>query len=78
MYYLLPWLQGTTVCQAIVACVIVVLLYTSRAVYNMIAIARKNSNILNFGFGWINVSDQVSFIFFWGQLFTKQAVSGAN
>ena len=51
--------QGTTVRQALVTCVLITLLYTSRAIYNMIAVARPFSDMLNFGYGWINVSDQV-------------------
>ena len=57
-------LQGTTVCQAVVTCVLITLLYTSRAIYNMIAVARPFSDMLNFGYGWINVSDQVHTLFF--------------
>ncbi|XP_031558571.1 integral membrane protein GPR137B-like [Actinia tenebrosa] len=49
--------QGTTTCQATAICIIVVLLYMSRAVYNMIAVTVQH-DLSNFGFGWINVSDE--------------------
>ncbi|XP_072026957.1 G protein-coupled receptor 137Ba-like [Amphiura filiformis] len=47
--------RGTTPCQATLACTFIVLLYTSRAVYNIIAVTDVCPS---FGFGWINVSDQ--------------------
>ncbi|XP_064621751.1 G protein-coupled receptor 137Ba-like isoform X2 [Lineus longissimus] len=52
--------KGTTRCQSLSACVIIVLLYTSRAVYNIVAINCRNDkcHIPGFGFNWINVSDQ--------------------
>ncbi len=53
--------QGVTFRQACATCVLVTLLFTSRAIYNMIAVARPFTDMLNFGYGWINVSDQVSF-----------------
>ncbi|XP_077993653.1 G protein-coupled receptor 137Ba-like isoform X2 [Glandiceps talaboti] len=49
--------RGTTVCQAAIACVFIVLLYVSRAIYNLIAISPFMS-MPTFGFMWINVSDQ--------------------
>jgi len=56
------FLQGTTVCKALVTCVLVVFLYLSRAIYNLIAVCplnRKRSMLPSFGYGWINVTDQV-------------------
>ncbi|KXJ18721.1 integral membrane protein GPR137B [Exaiptasia diaphana] len=49
--------QSTTVCQATSICLIVVFLYISRAVYNMIAITVPH-DLSTFGFGWINISDE--------------------
>lgn len=54
--------KGTSKCQAFVACVLIVLLYSTRAFYNMIAVAKPLNNMLNFGLGWINVSDQAEFM----------------
>lgn len=48
--------QGTTLCQASVFCVIIGLLYVSRAVYDIIAVSPVN--LPSFGYGWINVSDE--------------------
>ena len=49
-----------TVRRAVVTSVLIVLLYTSRAVYNFIAISGPLRHMLSFGYGWVNVSDQVS------------------
>ena len=47
-------------CQAIAACVIILLLFTSRAVYNFISIyPAVKSRMPGFGYDWVNVSDQV-------------------
>ncbi|XP_028409689.1 integral membrane protein GPR137B-like [Dendronephthya gigantea] len=48
--------QGTTLCQATVICVIIGLIYVSRAVYNIVAVIPKG--LPSFGYGWINVSDE--------------------
>lgn len=53
--------QGTTLCQATIICVIIGLLYVSRAVYNIIAvIPQAKGGLPTFGYGWINVSNEVS------------------
>ncbi|XP_022790322.1 integral membrane protein GPR137B-like [Stylophora pistillata] len=49
--------QGATTRQGIVLCGLVVLLYVSRAVYNLIAVAVPH-DLSSFGYGWINVSDE--------------------
>ena len=51
--------QGTTKCKAITACTLIIILYSSRAVYNLFAISQPLNKVISFGFGWINVSDQV-------------------
>jgi hypothetical protein len=50
--------QGTTLCQASIVCIIIGLLYVSRAVYNIIAVI-PHGGLPSFGYGWINVSDEV-------------------
>ena len=60
--YILFSFQGTSVRQALIACVLILFLYLTRAIYNIIAVApvMKNSHKLpSFGYGWINVTDQV-------------------
>lgn len=52
-------LQGATTKQGIVLCVLVVLLYGSRVIYNLIAVTVPH-DLSSFGYGWINVSDEVS------------------
>ncbi|KAJ7390767.1 hypothetical protein OS493_022325 [Desmophyllum pertusum] len=49
--------QGATTRQGIVLCVLVVLLYLSRVVYNLIAVTVPH-DLSSFGYGWINVSDE--------------------
>ncbi|CAB4021401.1 integral membrane GPR137B-like, partial [Paramuricea clavata] len=49
---------GTTLCQASIVCIIIGLLYVSRAVYNIIAVI-PHGGLPSFGYGWINVSDEV-------------------
>ncbi|XP_038078925.1 integral membrane protein GPR137B-like [Patiria miniata] len=51
--------RGATMCQTSTACVFIILLYVSRAVYNAIAITRACPS---FGYNWINVSDQADMI----------------
>ncbi|XP_033641628.1 integral membrane protein GPR137B-like isoform X2 [Asterias rubens] len=48
--------RGATLCQTSTACVFIILLYVSRAVYNLIAIT--TTICPSFGYNWINVSDQ--------------------
>ncbi|KAK2186482.1 hypothetical protein NP493_198g00007 [Ridgeia piscesae] len=54
--------RGMTVRRAVVTSVLIVLLYTSRAVYNFIAISGPLRHMLSFGYGWVNVSDQLDFV----------------
>ncbi|XP_046847888.1 G protein-coupled receptor 137Ba-like [Xenia sp. Carnegie-2017] len=49
--------QGTSLCQALIVSTIIGLVYTSRAVYNIIAVIPK-VKLPTFGYGWINVSDE--------------------
>lgn len=60
MYLLLniSSLQEATTRQGILLCVLVFLLYLSRVVYNLIAVAVPH-DLSSFGYGWINVSDEV-------------------
>ncbi|KAK7104715.1 G protein-coupled receptor 137Ba-like [Littorina saxatilis] len=52
--------KGTSVCQAVAMSVLIVTLFTSRAVYNFITISPSIKNKLpGFGYDWVNVSDQV-------------------
>ncbi|GFS02480.1 integral membrane protein GPR137B-like [Elysia marginata] len=51
--------KGTTLCQAMVTCIITTLLFLSRAVYNVITICPlTNKTTPTFGYDWINVTDQ--------------------
>ncbi|XP_041468266.1 G protein-coupled receptor 137Ba-like [Lytechinus variegatus] len=52
--------RGTTVGQACVACVVIILLYVTRTVYNVIAVSWVQCP--SFGYDWINVSDQADLI----------------
>ncbi|KAL4239168.1 hypothetical protein ACF0H5_003870 [Mactra antiquata] len=57
--------KGTTMCQALVACVLIVFLYLSRAVYNIITVclvSKHTHTLPSFGYGWINVTDQADFV----------------
>lgn len=52
--------QGTSVCQVTLIGVTVVLLYSSRACYNLVVLALADiENINSFDYDWYNVSDQV-------------------
>ncbi|XP_024152860.1 G protein-coupled receptor 137Ba [Oryzias melastigma] len=50
--------KGTSVCQVTVIGAIVILLYASRACYNLVVLGLSNKNINSFDFDWYNVSDQ--------------------
>ncbi|XP_028845353.1 G protein-coupled receptor 137Ba isoform X2 [Denticeps clupeoides] len=51
--------KGTSVCQVTIIGAIVILLYTSRACYNLVVLALTNILRINsFGYDWYNVSDQ--------------------
>merc|ERR1712038_933925 len=54
--------KGTTKCKAITACTLIIILYSSRALYNLFAISQPLNKVISFGFGWINVSDQADYI----------------
>ncbi|KAM7409029.1 hypothetical protein PAMA_002649 [Pampus argenteus] len=51
--------KGTSVCQVTVIGAIVILLYTSRACYNLVVLGLSNKSVINsFDYDWYNVSDQ--------------------
>ena len=52
-------LQGTSVCQVTAIGATVILLYTSRACYNLVVLALSSNTINSFDYDWYNVSDQV-------------------
>lgn len=52
-------LQGTSVCQVTGVGAVVILLYASRACYNLVVLALSNKSINSFDYDWYNVSDQV-------------------
>lgn len=53
-------IQGTSVCQATAIGAAVILLYTSRACYNLVVVALSpEDRPSSFNYGWYNVSDQV-------------------
>ncbi|XP_060571638.1 G protein-coupled receptor 137Ba-like [Ruditapes philippinarum] len=57
--------KGTSVRQALIACVLILFLYLTRAVYNIVAVATVNKDshkLPSFGYGWINVTDQADFV----------------
>lgn len=55
--------QGTSVCQVTLIGIMVVLLYASRACYNLVVLALTDIETINsFDYDWYNVSDQVRFI----------------
>lgn len=50
--------KGTSVCQVTVIGATVILLYASRACYNLVVLALSNKSINSFDYDWYNVSDQ--------------------
>lgn len=46
-------------CQVTAVGAIVILLYSSRACYNLVVLALSNKSINSFDYDWYNVSDQV-------------------
>lgn len=55
-------MQGTSVCQVTLIGITVVLLYASRACYNLVVLALADIETINsFDYDWYNVSDQVGF-----------------
>lgn len=58
---MVPAFQGSSVCQVTAIGVTVILLYTSRACYNLFILSFSQSkNVHSFDYDWYNVSDQVS------------------
>ncbi|XP_071834705.1 G protein-coupled receptor 137Ba-like [Apostichopus japonicus] len=53
--------RGISVCQASTACVIIVLVFATRAVYNIVAVSPKSS-CPKFGFTWLYVSDEADLV----------------
>ncbi|KAG6928665.1 G protein-coupled receptor 137C, partial [Chelydra serpentina] len=52
--------KGTSVCQAILVGSVVVLLYSSRACYNLVAVTISPENVPSpFNYGWDNLSDKM-------------------
>ncbi|XP_067410873.1 integral membrane protein GPR137C isoform X2 [Emydura macquarii macquarii] len=52
--------KGTSVCQAILVGSVVVLLYSSRACYNLVAVTISPENVPSpFNYGWDNLSDKI-------------------
>lgn len=47
-------------CQVTVIGAIVILLYSSRACYNLVVLGLSNKSINSFDYDWYNVSDQVN------------------
>lgn len=54
--------KGTSVIQAVAVSVMIVLLFSSRAVYNFITISLQSKGLPGFGYDWINVSDQADYV----------------
>ncbi|XP_011478789.1 integral membrane protein GPR137-like [Oryzias latipes] len=55
--------KGTTVCQTAALGAAVILLYTSRACYNLtVLILSQNHRVESFNFNWYNVSDQADLL----------------
>ncbi|KAH9519439.1 hypothetical protein Btru_002628 [Bulinus truncatus] len=54
--------KGTTVRKAVVVTILINLLFLSRTVYNLISICPAMKPTPNFGFDWINVTDQADSI----------------
>ncbi|XP_061766631.1 G protein-coupled receptor 137Ba isoform X2 [Nerophis ophidion] len=50
--------KGTSVCQVTAVGATVILLYTSRACYNLVVLGLSNKGINSFDYDWYNVSDQ--------------------
>lgn len=54
-------MQGTSACQATAIGAVVILLYTSRACYNLVVVVLSPQDRPSpFNYGWYSVSDQVS------------------
>lgn len=52
--------KGLTKCHAMIACGAIIILYTSRAIYNITAII--DGRLMSFSYDWTNVTDQADLI----------------
>jgi hypothetical protein len=50
--------KGSSICQAVTATIGTSILFISRTIYNLLAITFVGMHLPDFGFDWINVSDQ--------------------
>ncbi|KAM8859603.1 G protein-coupled receptor 137Ba isoform 3-T3 [Spinachia spinachia] len=50
--------KGTSVCQVTAVGAMVILLYSSRACYNLVVLGLSNKSVTSFDYDWYNVSDQ--------------------
>nr|XP_022333204.1 integral membrane protein GPR137B-like [Crassostrea virginica] len=53
--------KGTTLCQSLTFSILIILLYASRAIYNILAVLLVNK-IPSFGYGWSNVTAQADLV----------------
>ncbi|XP_048732828.2 G protein-coupled receptor 137Ba-like isoform X2 [Ostrea edulis] len=53
--------KGTTLCQSLTLSILIILLYASRAIYNILAVLLFNK-IPSFGYGWTNVTSQADLV----------------
>lgn len=53
--------KGTTLCQSLTVSILIILLYASRAIYNILAVLLINK-IPSFGYGWSNVTSQADLV----------------
>lgn len=53
--------KGTTLCQSLTVSSLIILLYASRAIYNILAVLLINK-IPSFGYGWSNVTSQADLV----------------
>ncbi|KAF6035582.1 GPR137B [Bugula neritina] len=58
--------RGTNLCQSWTTCVFIVFIYASRAVYNALCLILlsldQQQQLPDFGYGWINVTDQADLV----------------
>ena len=57
LYYYLKF-QGTSKIQAVIVTIFTSFLFITRTLYNILAISIDKMKLPDFGFDWINVSDQ--------------------
>ncbi|XP_061163349.1 G protein-coupled receptor 137Ba-like [Saccostrea echinata] len=53
--------KGTTLCQSMTVSILIILLYASRAIYNILAVLLFNK-MPSFGYGWTNVTSQADLV----------------